>query len=280
MTLLCQSLGIPARFVVGFRCEPEDFNSLGDYFQVKQSNAHAWCEVYTGQKWETFDPTSGRGAAGAATHPYLTDLKKFFDYLEFKWANNVVAYDTSNRKNLIDTLDMQLSRSADNGDQNVQDWLAWSQKQLDLIQKDFASPTVLSCVITGMILLSVIAVSVFLFERLRLHRRARRIGIELLSAPDQYRLARQLRFYDDLIRILARHHIERPRHLTPLEFSRSLAFLPADVYRDVYRLTELFYRIRYGGITLPAHPRRHLSTVVYRIQQSLDGGANDQLWTR
>ena len=35
MTLMCQSLGIPARFVVGFRCEPADFNSLGDYFVVK-----------------------------------------------------------------------------------------------------------------------------------------------------------------------------------------------------------------------------------------------------
>ena len=183
MTLMCQSLGIPARFVVGFRCEPEDFNSLGDYFQVKQSNAHAWCEVFTGQKWETFDPTSGRGAEGAANHPFLAGMKKFFDYLEFKWANSVVAYDTSNRKNLIDTLDYQLNRSAANGQQNVSDSVAWIQKQLDAIQRDFASPTVLSCVITGMISLSFIAVSVFVFERIRLHRRVRRIGIELLSTP-------------------------------------------------------------------------------------------------
>jgi len=280
MTLLCQSLGIPARFVVGFRCEPEDFNSMGDYFQVKQSNAHAWCEVFTGEKWETFDPTSGRGIDAAASHPYLADMKKFFDYLEFKWASSVVAYDTSNRKNLIDTLDYEFDRSAINGGQSASDWVVWVQKRLDAIQKDFASPTVLSCVITGMIFLCFVAVSVFLVERIRLHRRARRIGIELLSGADQYRLARQLRFYDDLLRILAKHHIERPRHLTPLEFSRSLAFLPADVYRDVYRLTELFYRIRYGGVALPPHPRRHLSAVVHRIQQSLDGGADDQLWTR
>ena len=99
----------------------------------------------------------------------------------------------------------------------------------------------------------------------------------MLSTPDQYRLARQLRFYDDVLRILAKHHIERPRNLTPLEFSRSLSYLPAEVYRDIYRLTELFYRIRYGGVTLPAHPRRHLSTVVYRIQQTLDGGNLDRI---
>jgi transglutaminase-like putative cysteine protease len=277
MTLMCQSLGIPARFVVGFRCEPEDFNSLGDYFVVKQSNAHAWCEVFTGQKWETFDPTSGRGTEGTTSRPYVAELKKIFDYLEFKWATSVIAYDTGNRKNLLDALNAQVNNSVAtvSGGEDGPDWFAWIQKHLDTIQRSFASLTVLSCVITGMISLSFVAVILFLVERFRLLRRARRIGIELLSAPDQYRLARQLRFYDDLLRILAKHHIERPRHLTPLEFSRSLSFLPADVYRDIYRLTELFYRIRYGGATLPAHPRRHLSGVVHRIQQMLDNAVRN-----
>jgi protein-glutamine gamma-glutamyltransferase len=277
MTLMCQSLGIPARFVVGFRCDPDDFNSLGDYFVVKDSNAHAWCEVFTGQKWETFDPTSGRGTEGTVRHSYMSGLKKFFDYLEFKWATSVVAYDTSNRRNLIDTLEVQMNNSAVDGGQRVSDWVTWIQRRLDTVRDSLASPTVLSCVITGMISLCFVAVSIFVFERLRLHRRLRRIGIELLSTPDQYRLARQLRFYDDMLRVLAKHRIERPRNLTPLEFSRSLSYLPAEVYRDIYRLTELFYRIRYGGVALPAHPRRHLSAVVHRIQQTLDGASLDRL---
>jgi len=122
-----------------------------------------------------------------------------------------------------------------------------------------------------MILLCVVAVSWFLVERWRLHRRAKRIGIKSLSTTDQVRLVRQLGFYDDLMRILARHHIERPQHLTPLEFSRSLAYLPADVYRDIHRLTQLFYRIRYGGSKVLTPPHRHLAAVVYRIQRILDG---------
>src|SRR5262249_22049145 len=60
MTLMCQSLDIPARLVVGFKCDAMDYNNvLGGYYLVRQSNAHAWCEVYVGGKWETFDPTSG-----------------------------------------------------------------------------------------------------------------------------------------------------------------------------------------------------------------------------
>jgi transglutaminase-like putative cysteine protease len=277
MTLMCQSLGIPARFVVGFRCEPEDFNSMGDYFVVKQSNAHAWCEVLTGSKWETFDPTSGRGTEGAAAHPYIQGLKKFFDYLEYKWATSVVAYDTNNRKNVIEGLDTQMFKTAGQTSQSMQDWMTWWQRSVDKFQGKIASQTVLSYVIGGMIALCIVAVVWFLVERWRLHRRARRIGIELMSAPEQLRLARQLRFYDDLLRILARHRIERPRHFTPLEFSRSLTYLPSEVYRDIYRLTEVFYRIRYNGTNLPIHPRRHLTTVVYRIQQTLDGAHADSL---
>ncbi|HEX4055156.1 MAG TPA: DUF3488 and transglutaminase-like domain-containing protein [Tepidisphaeraceae bacterium] len=263
MTLMCQSLGIPARFVVGFRCEPDDFNSIGDYFEVKQSSAHAWCEVYTGRGWETFDPTSGIQAAGASSHPWITQTKKLLDYLEFKWANTVVAYDTGDRRNLIDTLNWQVTRTAVGGSQSFEDWI-------DDFQKKIVSPTVLSSVITGMISLSFVAIGWFMVERWRLRRRAKRIGIESLSTPDQLRLIRQLGFYDDLLRILERHHIERPRHLTPLEFSRSLSYLPANVYDEVYRLTEMFYRIRYGPDTRPAHPRRHLLAVVQRIQQTLD----------
>jgi transglutaminase-like putative cysteine protease len=271
MTLMCQSLDIPARFVVGFRCEPEDFNSMGDYFVVKQSNAHAWCEVLIGKTWESFDPTSGRGNEGTSAHPYLAGLKKFFDYLEYKWATSVVAYDTTNRRNVIDGLDTQMFKTAAQTSQSMSDWGNWWSLKMNKFQETIATQTVLTSVICGMVGICIFSIAWFFIERWRLHRRARRIGIELMSAPEQLRLARQLRFYDDLLRILSRHRIERPRHFTPLEFSRSLTYLPSEVYRDIYRLTQVFYHIRYSGANLPVHPRRHLSSVVSRIQESLDG---------
>jgi hypothetical protein len=270
MTLMCQSLGIPARFVVGFRCAPDDFNSLGDYFVVKQSDAHAWCEVLTGDKWETFDPTSGRGSGGRVSRPWLSDFKKLFDYLEFKWASSVVAYDTTNRKNLIDNLDVQMFKTAGDSGEQMQVWMKHLSDRMDKLQGWMALQSTLSWVIAGMIFLCFVAVIWYFVDRWRLQRRARRIGLGLLPTSDQFRLTRQLRFYDDLMRILARHRIERPRHLTPLEFSRSLAFLPARVYQDVNRLTEVFYRIRYGNPNLPSHPRKNLTTAVYRIHQILE----------
>ena len=183
MTLMCQSLNIPARFVVGFRCEPEDFNSMGDYFVVKQSNAHAWCEVLVGKSWETFDPTSGRGDSGASVRPLFNDLKKFFDYLEFKWATSVVAYDTSNRRNVIDSLDTRWTQVALKGGTGVDNWMKWWQYAEGMIQTNIASTTVLGYVISSMIALSLVAIFWFLIERLRLQRRAHRIGIESDQRP-------------------------------------------------------------------------------------------------
>ena len=55
--LLLRSAGIPARYVTGFFCGEK--SSAGDYYLVRSSHAHAWCEAYLRDKkrWVTFDPT-------------------------------------------------------------------------------------------------------------------------------------------------------------------------------------------------------------------------------
>ena len=44
LVLMLRSQDIPAHLVVGFR--GGEYNALGDYYQVLQSNAHAWVEAY------------------------------------------------------------------------------------------------------------------------------------------------------------------------------------------------------------------------------------------
>ncbi len=56
-TFLMRSAGIPARVVTGY--QGGEFNSLGDYLIVRQSDAHAWSEVWiTGKGWMRVDPTA------------------------------------------------------------------------------------------------------------------------------------------------------------------------------------------------------------------------------
>jgi transglutaminase-like putative cysteine protease len=62
MAVMLRSIGIPARLVTGYG--PGERNAFTGYFEVKQSDAHAWVEVYyAGHGWVAYDPTFGVPAA-------------------------------------------------------------------------------------------------------------------------------------------------------------------------------------------------------------------------
>ena len=53
---LMRIAGIPSRVVIGYH--GGEYNALGKYVIVRQSDAHAWCEVWIrGEGWERVDPT-------------------------------------------------------------------------------------------------------------------------------------------------------------------------------------------------------------------------------
>jgi len=62
MAVMLRSIGIPARLVTGYG--PGERNAFTGYFEVRQSDAHAWVEVYYGgHGWVGYDPTFGVPAA-------------------------------------------------------------------------------------------------------------------------------------------------------------------------------------------------------------------------
>ncbi len=68
LAVLLRALGIPTRLVTGYG--PGERNPLTGYFEVRQSDAHAWVEVlYPGIGWVPYDPTFGvpEAAPGASS---------------------------------------------------------------------------------------------------------------------------------------------------------------------------------------------------------------------
>ena len=54
---MMRSVGIPARIVLGY--QGGEVNPLGGHLIVRQSDAHAWTEVWLeGDGWSRVDPTS------------------------------------------------------------------------------------------------------------------------------------------------------------------------------------------------------------------------------
>jgi transglutaminase-like putative cysteine protease len=272
MTLMCQSLNIPARMVVGFKCD--EYNPVGGYYVVRQAHAHSWVEVLTARGWVQFDPTSGREAPGRGSSAWLRPLQHFFDYLEYKWATYVVSYENHNRQEILSELEDWSMTAA----YRVGDFLRSARESPEDLTSFLAEPkfwTSASAVIVVLIVLMSLAivgiVASYLIQQRRLRRRAARIGLDHLPVDEQLRLARQLAFYDQLNRTLHRHQIFRPAYQTPMEFANSLVFLPGEVYDTVRRLTAMLYRVRFGQATLDGEKQRRLSRVVGRLTETLDG---------
>jgi Ca2+/Na+ antiporter len=267
MTLMCQTLGMQARMVIGFKVDGQDYVDMSDQYAVHESDAHAWVEVRTPAGWKAFDPTSSQNANQRAGAGMLGRAKHVLEFLEYTYATAVIAYDTQNRHSVIARVETSLSSSAGNVSASISGWRDFLQQHPVGFWN--ASSVVLSCFLALMLAIVLVALGWYLWERARLRRRAVRIGIESLPEDELLRLARQLGFYDDLVRLLGRHQIVRPAHNTPLEFSRSLSFLPAEAYDIVQRLTKLFYRVRYGGADLPPPRRRRLENVLSRLSSEL-----------
>ncbi|HEU0196369.1 MAG TPA: DUF3488 and transglutaminase-like domain-containing protein [Nevskiaceae bacterium] len=85
-TFLMRAAGIPARVVTGYQGATK--NTYGDYYVVRQNDAHAWSEVWMGQRgWVRVDPTAAVSPArvdeglGAA----LAGLPGLPSFLQPQW---------------------------------------------------------------------------------------------------------------------------------------------------------------------------------------------------
>ena len=82
LAAMIRGCGIPARVVTGFFVH--EFNTNGDYFMVRSSDAHAWVEYWDGT-WHMADATPR-----AAT--LAQNRSNFFDTLRFRWIRWIIQY--------------------------------------------------------------------------------------------------------------------------------------------------------------------------------------------
>jgi protein-glutamine gamma-glutamyltransferase len=113
-TFLMRAAGIPARVVTGY--QGGYYNDVGDYWVVRQSDAHAWSEVWlAGRGWVRVDPTAAvspqrvdlgaRAAAGASAAWYQADwlqsVRNQFDLVNRLWNNAIVQFNALRQQSLL-----------------------------------------------------------------------------------------------------------------------------------------------------------------------------------
>ena len=122
--VLMRALDIPARVVTGY--QGGEFNTVDGFMTVRQSDAHAWSEVWLrGRGWVRIDPTAAvaperieRNGNGATVRPvfgglieldlrrhtWLSALGMRIDALGNSWNQWVLNYTPQRQKSLIESL--------------------------------------------------------------------------------------------------------------------------------------------------------------------------------
>lgn len=229
--LMMRYCGVPARMVVGY--QGGQYNDVGGYLLVRQSEAHAWCEVWLmGRGWVRIDPTAAvapeRLEMGGLFAPSATggEMRRnprerrqldfwqrlgrrtgdYLDYAENLWNRWIIAYDSRVQLTLFKGLEFFGSRRL------------------------------------GLLLAAVLAVGL-LFGVFWLGQRRRREGDPLR------------RHYDLLGRILARSGPRRHPWEGPLDYGGRAATAYPDRAGEITDLFDEYIRLRYG----PDFPQRAVS---------------------
>lgn len=244
MVLLLRHLDIPSRIVNGFL--QGEYNEIGGFYAVRNSEAHSWVEVYVGGMWIPFDP-SPRPATGAGESlSALLSLRKIFDSVGFFWDRYVLIFSA----------------------QDQIDALTAARDQYRKVREQFKStnfvPDQLFARLNGFVFRNFRNFAAYLLGFLgftllviRFHRRRHREKVN--TTP--------ILFYQEMLTILCKKGFMKRPQITPKEFVTDISDkLSPSSKSDVFFLTDLFYKSRFGQYALSPSDADSVDAALIRLR--------------
>ncbi len=237
MVVMLRTVGIPARLVTGFL--PGVWNDFGNYYSVRQQDAHAWVEVYFPRSgWVTFDPTP---SVPATAPPIFWKVGKVVDSIRLKWDRYVIQYSFRDQ--------MAVAKSLREGSEKVRSefseltarstrWLASVKASIAQAAREHGGW------IAGILLGGVLAALLFAWLRRRSAKKDRRVD------PRTARQKAATHLYGRMLRVLASQGIHKPSGTTALEFARRVDREWTEAGPYVAPLTEFYCTMRFGHTAL------------------------------
>ena len=242
MAVMLRSRGIAARVVNGFL--PGEYNEAAGAYTVRQSDAHSWVEVYFPETraWVTFDPTPSAGRLEPVRTGLSAQLQKYAEALELIWFQYVVGYDKQEQRSLATSLHNQ-----------VFDYARDLTNLLETV-KSYLTADVL------MIAMIVLAVALMAFVVLFGRRAWRWVRTGAIRTSEEGRSYSSVQFYERLTSLMEQRGLSRDRHLTPLEFAKTLKSNEALV------ITRAYNRVRFGGQRLSASEKKEVERALGALE--------------
>ncbi len=257
MAMMMRSLGVPARNVTGFL--GADFNPYGNYYAVRNGNAHSWVEIHDGTRWLTFDPTPVSAQRAGVPSGLAIKFRQMVDALRVRWAQYVVEFNIRDQTRALRGIAGWFKSLRDKGNN-------FGKRPADATGKDGPMEGISFQPDWRWFIavMSVFGVGVLIRRWQRKRRRQDQAGRRL--DPDR---DRAVRLYLALEGSLRKVGQPRPPGVTPREHAAQLrtdGFLAAS---EVDEVTRAYLATRFGGSPLPLseyHRLRHLSRTVRQGQ--------------
>lgn len=243
MAILLRADGIPARNVTGF--VGGIYNPYGEYYAIRQGDAHSWVEAYIDGSWEMFDPTPpARGELLVEDGGVMSRVRAFVDALRTRWSREIVGFDLRSQAGLLRRVMgfFKQFRSEPSGG-------GGEGADLEEASKKWSLPALGSVdrrVPLGFGALALIAFGYFLFTR----RRQQDPVIDLMERLD---------------RAFARSGRPRAQTTTPLARARALT---AEAHPDApitAEITDAYLAARFGGAELSPQRITKLRKAITKI---------------
>ena len=212
-TVLMRAAGVPTRVVTGY--QGGFWHANGDYLLVRQSDAHAWNEVWLeGSGWTRVDPTAAvsparieQGARSVINAPrhlldrdWIQNLRNRHDRIQHLWNRWVLGFDHERQQGMLERLGLS----------------GMSTERIAMLM--IAVLVLVSAVLSWFLLRP---------KRVRPRGEAHRTWLALLK------------------KMRRRGWVKQP-HETPLEFAERVARSGFDGGKDFTRLARMYCRIHYG----------------------------------
>jgi hypothetical protein len=289
LTLMLRSQNIPARMIVGYK--GGDFNYVGNYFVVRQRDAHAWVEAYIadseipadamcpeerhpGGGWLRLDPTPSADAEDRIQQHGLFDrVSKSFDYARWLW-NDYVLRLTAGRQESSILRPLALNRELPLGKLiDAESWRNLAQRAAGLSEAAGSSGYSIR---GGMAALIVCGMIVGLYKLARFVRPRWRFSRPRHSAaaslPVRHRI---VFFYQRLERLLSGLGLQRSPAQTQQEFALQAAtrLAGAEEHADVAGVPEAvvraYYRVRFSEWAPTSEQTAEIMSELDRLEQAV-----------
>lgn len=220
--VLMRAAGIPARIVMGY--QGGRLNPVGNYFIVQQRDAHAWAEVWLGEKgWVRVDPTSAVSPAR---------VEEGIDGALPNEINDVPAIFSVNRFSRNFWQDLQNTWDAINNQ-----WIQWVITYGPDRQVMFLKKFGMENINMGSLAIMLIIIVCCMF------------GVIAFWTFRQYQPSRDpaRKIYDKFCRKMSRMGFYRYSYEGPLDYASRISKAGKTIADKVNEITALYISVRYGN---------------------------------